>query len=208
MMDQILAMSKERNILICATVAEALKYYKTYNESGFKTSMIVLVDTSGQTAFVSWIDGKINIEACKGNCIGGYGGNKVVEKYKEFEGEVTKEKMKDLLEVAHQEGDYPTLYSNIYDLKRKTIYLYNFHNYKEEVAINLEDALKKGTHSVEINDLFKTQMPRKKFRELQRRHITNELQTIPLKGWLVTFSGLLIVFILLFTIGSYLLKKR
>ncbi len=178
----------ERILAECATVEEALKYYERYNESGFKTSMIVLVDTSGQTAFVSWENGKIKVESCKGSCIGGYGGNKVVAKYKEIEGKITKDKMKILLDVAHQEGDYPTLYSNIYDLKRKTICLYNFHDYEEEVKINLEEALRKGNHSVEISNLFKNQMPRNKFRELQKRYIIEELQTIPIKGWIMVFS--------------------
>lgn len=59
-----------------------------------------------------------------------------------------------ILSATHQEGSYPTQYSNIYDLKRKVIYLFHFHNFEEFVIINLKEELKKGSHSYYLRDLF------------------------------------------------------
>ena len=59
-----------------------------------------------------------------------------------------------ILAATHQEGQYPTQYSNIYDLKNCQIYLFHFHNYEEFVTIDLIKELNKGYRSYNIPDLF------------------------------------------------------
>lgn len=59
-----------------------------------------------------------------------------------------------ILASTHQEGKYPTQYSNIYDLKNGLIYLFYFHNYDEFITINLFEELKKGNRSYDIPNLF------------------------------------------------------
>ncbi len=59
-----------------------------------------------------------------------------------------------VLASTHQEGKYPTQYSNIYDLKNGLIYLFHFHNYNEFVTINLSEELKKGYNTYVISNLF------------------------------------------------------
>lgn len=61
---------------------------------------------------------------------------------------------KDLLKAIHMEGLSYTLYSNIYDLKGKLIYLYYFHNYEDVVVLNLEEELAKGVHAYDLPALF------------------------------------------------------
>ena len=46
------------------------------------------------------------------------------------------------------------MYSNIYDLDDRLVYLYNFHDFENEVVIDLSDELKKGPHVVELPSLF------------------------------------------------------
>jgi hypothetical protein len=58
------------------------------------------------------------------------------------------------LAVAHAEGDYPTLYSQVYELKTGLIHLYQYHDFEHEVVINLADELAKGAHVVTIASLF------------------------------------------------------
>ena len=48
---------------------------------------------------------------------------------------------RDILDAVHVEGEYPTLYSNVYDLKHKTVYLYYFHDYDHVVVLDLEAEL-------------------------------------------------------------------
>lgn len=58
------------------------------------------------------------------------------------------------LDAAHAEGDYPTLYSQIYELKTGIIHLYQYHDFLHEVVLNLADELAKGPHIVAISSLF------------------------------------------------------
>ncbi len=58
------------------------------------------------------------------------------------------------LDVAHAEGDYPTLYSQIYELKTGKIHLYQYHDFQHEVVLNLADELAKGPHTATIASLF------------------------------------------------------
>jgi len=60
----------------------------------------------------------------------------------------------EVLANTHQEGNYPTQYSNIYDLKNGLIYLFWFHNYEEFIKIDLSDELVKGYRSYDIPQLF------------------------------------------------------
>ena len=59
-----------------------------------------------------------------------------------------------ILDATHQEGKYPTQYSNIYDLKNCFIYLFYYHNYEEFIIIDLTEELKNGYRSFDIPGLF------------------------------------------------------
>lgn len=60
-----------------------------------------------------------------------------------------------ILKTCLQDGNYPTQYSNIFDLTTGDIYLYRFDESKEPVNMNLFDELKKGGHYYEIPNLKK-----------------------------------------------------
>ena len=59
-----------------------------------------------------------------------------------------------ILSATHQEGKYPTQYSNIYDLNNIRIYLFHYHNYQEFIKFDLLNELNKGYRSFNIPDLF------------------------------------------------------
>lgn len=67
---------------------------------------------------------------------------------------VSLELVRAVLSATHQEGQYPTVYSNICDLRNGILYLYNFHDFEEVVEFNLEAELKKGKASYDIPSLF------------------------------------------------------
>jgi len=197
----------EKILAECASVEEALKYYKEYNEPGFKTSYIALVDTSGQSAFVSWEDNKLTIVNCNGRCVVGFNGEKVAENLEELEGSLNKKQMSQLLNAAHQKGENPTLYSNLYDLKKGLVHLYYFHNYEEELVLDLQEEIKKGWHSVELKDIFKTQIPKERFKQLERQYLLKELKTIPTNGWLVVAGFGSILLLGLYFVYFFMTKK-
>jgi len=59
-----------------------------------------------------------------------------------------------ILDASHQEGRYPTQYSNIYDLNNCLIYLFHYHNFEEFIKIDLIKELNKGYRSFDIPDMF------------------------------------------------------
>ena len=64
------------------------------------------------------------------------------------------ESMRDVLDAIHLEGPSQTLYSNVYDLKNKLVYLYHFHNYEDVVVLDLEKELAQGYHAYDLPALF------------------------------------------------------
>lgn len=58
------------------------------------------------------------------------------------------------LDAAHKEGLTPTLFSNVYDLKKGEIYIYHFHYYGEFVRLNLAEELEKGDQYLDLPQLF------------------------------------------------------
>ena len=62
--------------------------------------------------------------------------------------------VKNILAATHQEGTANTLYSNIYDLNARRVYVYHFHNFQNEVVIDLEKALERKPGVIDLPDLF------------------------------------------------------
>jgi hypothetical protein len=56
-----------------------------------------------------------------------------------------------ILDAVHTEY---TQYSNIYDLKKRIVYLYHFHDFDNVIEIDLLEELKKGKKSYDIESLF------------------------------------------------------
>lgn len=69
-------------------------------------------------------------------------------------GEVSVDLVRNVLDATHQEGNFPTQYSNVYDLKRRIVYLYYFHDFERVVEIDLAAELELGEHVYDLPDLF------------------------------------------------------
>lgn len=138
----------------CATVDEAIAQYERYNEPNFSYARTMYADKSGASAIIGWIGGKVT--AIKGTGkfqMLGYGEPKIKPLVKP-ESVFTMEFLINLLSAAHQEGAYPTRYSNLYDLKRGCVSVYNSYNFKKGIKIDLKEELLKGQHQYELPALF------------------------------------------------------
>ena len=62
--------------------------------------------------------------------------------------------IRDILNAVHAEGGYPTLYSMVYDLKERIVYLYHFHDFENVFTFQLDEELAKGFHTFTLADLF------------------------------------------------------
>lgn len=69
-------------------------------------------------------------------------------------GNLNVEVMTEALKASRKEGLTPTLFSNVYDLKKGEIHIYHFHNYDEVVHLDLAFELEKGDQYLEIPRLF------------------------------------------------------
>jgi hypothetical protein len=59
-----------------------------------------------------------------------------------------------VLDATHQEGEVSTIYSTVYDLKNRTVYLYYHHNFDEPVILDVAAKLEKGDRQVNIDELL------------------------------------------------------
>jgi hypothetical protein len=72
--------------------------------------------------------------------------------------DLTVDYVRSILAATHQEGaDVNTVYSNIFDLRQRVIYLYHWYQFDEVVALKVAEELAKGPARAPIRDLFSKQ---------------------------------------------------
>ncbi len=69
---------------------------------------------------------------------------------------VSVESIRNVLAAVHQEGEFPTQYSNVYDLTHGDIYVYHYHNFTNVVKLNVKEELRKGKRMIDLPALFPT----------------------------------------------------
>jgi hypothetical protein len=148
----------------CATVEEAIDVFSRYYcEDQYKAQY--LVGDSRQQAIIDEGDSIIHMD--KGSLIltNFYHSHPELGGYPCWRYDIASEMIANssayttflvgsILSATHQEGKYPTQYSQIYDPQNCTIYLFYYHNYKEYIFLDLKEELGKGYRSYEIPALF------------------------------------------------------
>lgn len=148
----------------CATVEEAIQVFERYNRPMLERAQLLFGDARGDAVIIEGNDiirkkGRFQAvtnfrqskpEAGPGSCDRYRIATTMLRAAPRFD----KALCRRILAAVHNEGGYPTLYSNIYDLKRGKIYLYHFHNFENEVEIDVAGELKKGKRIVALADLF------------------------------------------------------
>ncbi len=148
----------------CATVDEVLEMFGKYNLAFLERAMLFFADANGDSVI---IEGD-NVVRKKGKyqvCTNFYQSETKKEdiscdRYKiatamfENTDDISVDLARKALAATHNEGPYPTVYSNVYDLKHQIVYLYHFHNFQNEVVIDLKAELAKGARKIDLPDLF------------------------------------------------------
>ncbi|RZJ68265.1 MAG: hypothetical protein EOO50_02270 [Flavobacterium sp.] len=135
----------------CKTVDEALKLLETHDY--INSSQVLLADATGKSIVINpggkvlkqdnyQINTNFNIlDLEKGfNCFRYTTAENMLSNAKT----VSVPMMKSVLNATHQEGNLSTQYSAIYDLKRKKVYVYLFHDFENVFEIDLETELANG----------------------------------------------------------------
>jgi len=152
----------------CANAEDAIAFFEKYNFSALARAKFPIADASGASIVVEWGQGKLQIirnsdwYLISTNFVQtnfkpeDYPCNryKLADQIFKNADKLTVAVIQEILSATHAEGDYPTNYSNICDLKNGIVYLYNFHNFENVLTINLKEELKKGKRIQEISSLF------------------------------------------------------
>lgn len=149
----------------CGTVEEVKAFVESYNIDHFAYEHLMVADSRGNSAVIEW-DGR------KLNYIEGYDDYLLVTNFNLADGDpmecdrymnggsvlnLSKDddftKILKTLDIMHQEGEYPTLYSYIFDLKKNDIYIFNNYDFSMVSKLNLEAAISEGLGEIDLRDL-------------------------------------------------------
>ena len=137
--------SSQRMLETCATVNDAIAFYRTHREPGFWRAKILVADRTGASVIIGARDGQLQVEQ-ENRCRGfGFGQRRLDVALARNPRPMVADAFK-ILRDCRQTGQYATKYSNIYDLKTGDIFLYPLPARDEEVQLNLAVELKKGPH--------------------------------------------------------------
>ena len=154
------AWRNERVLETCATVEEAIAFYREHREPSFTYAKILLADRTGASVIIGAKEGKLQVETSK-QCRGfGYGAS-TLEKMLAGSPEPTAANGAKILRACLQKGQYATKYFNIFDLKSGDIFLCPAPAQEDEVKLNLAAELKKGPHYYDMLEIHQqiTQAP-------------------------------------------------
>jgi len=146
----------------CATVEEVLAVFEKYNLEFMERAMLMFGDATGDSAIIEGDDvvrkqGRFQVVT---NFYQSQtpAGQEPCERYRiavrmlENADEISVPLCRRILSAVHAEPS--TLYSNIYDLRRRRVYLYHFHNFENVVVFDLAEELKKGKRVLDLPSLF------------------------------------------------------
>jgi hypothetical protein len=145
----------------CATVECVLELFERFSLPGTSRDQIFVADSSGDAAIIE-----------RPNVVRKSGTYQVATNFRASTTEtitcdryITAEAMlasadsysvdlfRDILDAV-QNAAGGTTYSNIYDLKQRTVNVYFYHDFEHEVVFNLDEELERGAHVYDLPDLF------------------------------------------------------
>jgi hypothetical protein len=102
------------------------------------------------------------------------------------------ERMHDVMAAVHQVEGSPTLYTNVYDLVNRKVYLYYFFDYEHVVVLDLAEELAQGAHAYDLPALFPPNPAAERFAAPILRRYNNLIQsqrTAVAPAFLAAYAG-------------------
>lgn len=152
----------------CKTVDEVLKYVNQYDHSSFNHDVFIYIEKSGRYLIVEPYKTSIGNDAkyvLANFCPSEISDFKKIPQERYNKGTAfLKNKLEtninfctsltDTMHVCRDKIGDGTLISSIWDNQEGNVYLYFYHNYKNQVTFNLKTELQKGNHILDIEKLF------------------------------------------------------
>jgi hypothetical protein len=106
----------------CATVEEAVAFYRSHWESSFSYAKIMVADLTGASVIIGAREGKLQVDKANHSRGFGYGGRTLAQLLAKTP-ETTAAGGFIILQACLQQGQYATKYSCVYDLKSGDLFL-------------------------------------------------------------------------------------
>ena len=163
----------------CSSVDQVLELLEKYNNLQVEYTYLAIMfgDSYGNSLIVDC--GQVGEKTTKFQIVPN--DSKAVEPCKQYQiayrmlnnsDEIKISLFKKILANTHVElNSAVTAYSTIFDLKNSKIYIYYFHNFMEEVVLDINEELKKGFRTIELCSLFPPSIAVQDFNELKNREI-------------------------------------
>ncbi len=163
----------------CATVEQAIAFFRGHQDRGFFRAKILIADKTGASVIIGGKDGKLQIEPSN-RCRGFGYGSEALDKFLTKSTEPTLANAAKILGAALQKGEYATKYSNVFDLNSGDIFLFPLPGRGNHVHLNLAVELKKGGHYFDMPQINEqlSQSPRPLLADMQRLML-DRYQPIP-----------------------------
>jgi len=157
----------ERAMNECATVEQVIECFRRYNASHLSRTQFMFADKTGASAVIAWMPEKglsivrkdgpyqlianTRLEASAFRCERYV----LAERILSEPGADPFESIRNALSDIHQCGPQAfTSYSNIFDLTRGEVIVYNLADFGESITYSLDEELAKGKHTYELAEIF------------------------------------------------------
>ena len=138
----------ERMLATCATLDEAVAFFRKHHEPAFGYARILVADKTGASAMIRAKDGKLFVDPAN-QCRGFGYGQRTLNRMLAVSSEATVTNGMNILRACAQ--PLGTRYSNVFDLHSGDIII--FRPSEAEMKLNLAVELKKGAHFYDIPKL-------------------------------------------------------
>ena len=154
----------DRAMAECATVEEVVRLFAQYSRAWLSAGVLMFADATGDAVSIeaNAIVRKSGNHFVQSNfrqsqpetAVGDARFSTATEMLEQAGGDISVDLFRRILASTRQKGAYPTLYSNVYELRARRMHLYYFHDFERVVTFSLDEELRKGAHVVEIPSLF------------------------------------------------------
>ena len=155
-------------LLGCADCAEVEAFFLKHNVPELGAARFPVADRSGASMVVEYAEGKVRFvrsgtwyliatNFLATTVRGGFypcARYRLADRMLTFSDRLDISLVEEILQRTHQEGDSLTVYSNIYDLQKGTVRVYNLRNFYNPASFSLEEELAKGYRRMPLSSLF------------------------------------------------------
>jgi hypothetical protein len=152
----------------CATVADVVAMFERYDRAFLETAIVMFADASGDAvsierrAIVRKTGPRFvqtNFHQSGATATGAGERFATATAMLERAGDaISVDGLARILEATRQTGQVSTMYSNVYDLSARTMYLYQLHESSRPLRLALDEELKHGARVLEIPALFAAEL--------------------------------------------------